>query len=218
MSTRSTDCRRWREAIRSSVFETVAGEQAARVQSHLAACPECRHYAEELKAATAGLRWLGSRDVEPRPGFRARWTRAVEEAARPSTFGETAGAFIAWWHGLLLRNLRPALGVASLWILALVFRFSAPDVAPSPHTTMARSPVEIYQVLGGREQLMAGLPGRQFPVLGTPQKPHLSQPRSEGLPAKPAAYRDPQPGVCATVCEFLPHPIAHPNLSTLASV
>src|ERR1017187_9476469 len=105
MRTRSIDCRRWREAIRLSVCETVAGEQTERIQSHLATCPDCRRYAEELRAATSGLRWLGSRNVEPRPGFRARWTRAVEEAARPSGFGATVGALVAWWRGLLLRNL-----------------------------------------------------------------------------------------------------------------
>ena len=218
MSTRSSDCRRWREAIRLQGCDALDGEEAVRVETHLGTCAECRLYAEEVQAATTSLRRLGSRDVEPRPGFRARWTRAGEEAARPCSFGETAGALVGWWRELLLRNLRPALGGASLWILALVFRLSAPEVTPSIHTSMARSPVEIYRVLGGREQLLAGQLGRQFRVPVTPQKPPLAHPRSEGTPAQPAARWEHEPGGDATVCELFPNPITHGNPSTLLPV
>jgi hypothetical protein len=218
MRTRSLDCGHWREAIRLWVCDALEGEEAAQVETHLAGCAECRLYAEEVQAATQGLRWLGSREMEPRPGFRARWTRAVEEAARPSSFGESVVVMVAWWRGLLRPNLRPALGVASLWVLTLLFRLNAPDVSPTPQTTTARSPVEIYRVLGGREQLLAGELGRPFPVPSTPQKPHLGHPRSEGLPTSPTAHRDPEPGVNAAVCELSPNPITHGNPSTLLPV
>jgi hypothetical protein len=194
------------------------GEEAAQVETHLAGCAECRLYAEELQAATAGLRWLGSRDVAPRPGFRARWSRAVEEAARPNSFGESADALVAWWRGLLLRNLRPALGVASLWILTLVFRLSAPEVAPSAQTTVARSPVEIYRFLAGHEQLLAGQPGRQFPVPVTPRAPSLTHPRSDRLPTQPAARWEHAPVLHLAVCELFPNPIAYANPSAVLLV
>ncbi len=218
MRIHSADCDRWREAIRAWVGESSAGEQGDQVQRHIAGCPGCRRYAEELRAATAGLRWLATRPAEPSPGFRTRWTRAVEDAAGPSSLGETAAALLSWWRALLRRNLRPALGVASLWILALLFRLSAPDVSPSTHTTTARSPVEIYRVLAVHEQLLAGQLGRQLPVPGTPRKPHLTQPRGEGLPASLTAQWDPEPGVDAAVCELSPNPITHENLSTLPAV
>lgn len=210
MSKHSMNCRRCREAIRLSVCESVAGEQTTRIQSHLAACPDCRRYEEELLAAIAGLRWLGSEDVQPRPGFRARWTRAVEEAARPSGIGATAEAFVAWWRGLLLRNLRPALGVASLWVLALFFRLSAPEVPPLTQTTVARSPAEIYRVLGGREQLVAGQLGRQFLVPVT-RRPPSTHPRSDRIPIQPAARLEREPGMNAAVCELSSNPIDHGN-------
>ena len=60
------DCSHWREAIRAWVGEGAAGEQAARIQSHLAACADCRRYAGELRAAAAGLRWLADRPVDYR--------------------------------------------------------------------------------------------------------------------------------------------------------
>ena len=218
MKNRFIDCRRCREAIRLSVCETLAEEQETQIQSHLAICGDCRRYGEELRAATAGLRWLGSREVEPSPDFQARWTRAVEEAARPSSFGETAAALAAWGRGLLLRNLRPALGVASLWILALVFRLSAPEVAPLAQTTVARSPVEIYRFLAGHEQLLAGQPGRQFPVPVTPRAPSLTHPRSDRLPSQPAARWEHAPVVHVAICELFPDPIADVNSSAVLLV
>jgi hypothetical protein len=217
MSKHSMNCRRWREAIRLSVCESVAGELTTRIQSHLAACPDCRRYEEELLAATAGLRWLGSEDVQPRPGFRARWTRAVEETARPSRIGATAEALVAWWRGLLLRNLRPALGVASLWVLALLFRLSAPEVPPLTQTTAARSPAEIYRVLGGREQLLAGQLGRQLPVPVT-RRPPSTHPRSDRVPTQPAARLEHEPGMNAAVCELSSNPIDHGNPCILLAV
>jgi anti-sigma factor RsiW len=210
-------CRRWREAIHLRVCGALEGQEAARVEAHVDCCAECRRYAEELRAATTGLRWLGSRDVEPRPGFRARWTRAVEEAARPSSFGDTVGALVACWRGLLLRNLRPTLGVASLWILALLFRLSAPEVPPPTPTTTARSPVEIYRVLGGREQLLAGQLGRQFPVPVTRTRP-LTHPRSDRLPPQPSARWEHEPVVNLAVGELFPNPIKHGNSATLLPV
>ena len=209
------DCCRWREAIRLSVCETVASEQTAGLESHLAACPDCRRYAEELRAATASLRWLGSRDVEPRPGFRARWTRAVEETARPSSFGESAAALVAGWRGLLLRNLRPALGVASVWILALLFKLSTPELPGSTLTATARSPVEIYRVLAVHEQLLAGQPMGQFPVPTTPRTTPLTHPRSDRLPSQPSARWEHEPVVNLAVGELFPNPITHGNTSAL---
>ena len=202
-------CRKCREAINLRLCGALESEEAARVEAHLAACAECRLYAEEVQATAAGLRWLGSRDVEARPGFRARWTRAVGEAARPSSFAATAGAIVAWGRGLLRRNLRPALGVASLWILALVFRLSAPAVAPSAQTIVARAPVEIYRVLTDREQLVAGELGRQFAVPVAPRTQRSIHPQSERSPTQPAARLEHEAGVAAALCALSPNSIGH---------
>ena len=70
------DCSEWREAIRVWVGEGAAGEEAARIESHLAGCGGCRRYAEELRATAAGLRWMADQPVDSSPGFRARWMRA----------------------------------------------------------------------------------------------------------------------------------------------
>ena len=200
------DCSCWREAIRAWVGEGGAGEQTAQIQKHLASCEGCRRYAEELQAAAAGLRWLADRPVAPSPGFRARWTRAVEEAARPADLGEIAAALAAWWRQWLVRNLRPALGMASLWILALLFRLSAPEVSPTPQTTAARSPVEIARALRADQSLLAWRFWRLDPLAPAPRPAQPSYPRSERSPAQPAAQSDPEPDAPATV------EVAYPSL------
>ncbi|HOX58343.1 MAG TPA: zf-HC2 domain-containing protein [Candidatus Paceibacterota bacterium] len=183
------DCRTWQEAIRSWIGEGATGEEASRIQEHLAGCAECRRYTEELRAAAAGLRWMAERPVEPSPGFRARWMRAVEEAAEPRGFGEIMAAVAGWWRGLLLENLRPALAVSSVWVLILVFRLSAPEVSPTTRTTAARSPAEIRQVLKIQEELLAGELGKPPGFRVVPRSQSPARPRSEGLPAEPAAQK-----------------------------
>jgi hypothetical protein len=199
-------CRRRREAIHLRVCGALEGQEAARVEAHVAICVECRRYGEELQAAAAGLRWLGSRDVEPRPGFRARWTRAIQEAARPNSFEETADALATWGRGLLLRNFRPALGVASLWILTLIFRLSAPAVAPSTQSTAARSPVELFRALEDHTQLLARQIGSPSPA---PIAPRSAHPRRERAPSQPRAHWDHESGADVAALKLLPPPIAH---------
>jgi len=201
MKTNRPDCSRWREAIRARAAEGVAAEESPRLQGHLALCADCRRYAEELRAAAAGLRWLADRPAEPSPGFRARWTRAVEAAAQPAGVGETAAALVAWLREMLLRNRRPALGVASLWGLALLFRLSAPDIATNPQPMAVVSPVEILRALKTTEQLMAGELGPQLRAPASSRKPERARPRSENPPSKPTAGAP--LGTCFTI---LPQP------------
>jgi len=201
MKTSIPDCSRWRETIRARAAEGLTAEEAPRLQDHLAACADCRRYAEELRATAASLRWLAERPAQPSPGFRARWTRAVEAAAQPAGLGETAAALAGWLREMFLRNRRPALGVASLWGLALLFRLSAPDIAANPQPTAVPSPVEIFRALKTTEQLMAGELGPQLRAPASSRKPEPARPRSEGPPSKPTAGAP--LGTCFTI---LPQP------------
>ncbi len=197
MKTNRPDCSRWREAIRAWAAEGVAAEESPRLQGHLALCADCRRYAEELRAAAAGLRWLADRPAEPSPGFRARWTRAVEAAAEPAGVGETAAALADWLREMFLRNRRPALGFACLWGLTLLFRLSAPDVATNPQPATAPSLFEVVRALKTTEQLMAGELGLQLRAPASSRNPESVAPRSEGPPSKPAAGA--RPGMSVTI-------------------
>jgi hypothetical protein len=190
MRTPATDCSYWREAIRGWIGEGTAGEQPAQIQNHLAACPDCRRYAEQLQTAAAGLRWLADQPAEPSLGFRARWTRAVEDASQPAGMGEDVTTLAAWWRALLLRNLRPALGVASLWVLVLLFRLTAPELSTASSTTIARSPLEIVRALEADQPLLAWHLWKRALQPAPLPRPLAPQPRSEGFPAGPAAQSD----------------------------
>ena len=84
------------EAILTWAAEGVAAEESPRLQGHLALCADCRRYAEELRAAAAGLRWLADRPAEPSPGFRARWTRALLSTSGSRISPETTSAPPCW--------------------------------------------------------------------------------------------------------------------------
>ena len=208
-------CGRWREAIYLRACGALEGQEAARVEAHLAGCAECRRYGEELHTATVGLRWLGSRDVEPRPGFQARWTRAVEEAARPSSFGEAAGALAVWGRGLLLRNLRPALGIGSLWILALVFRLSAPAVTPSTQATAAHSPLEIARALAADQSRLAWPHLKRDLRPAPPRQPHT---RGERFPAQPTGRLQHEQEMHTTTTGMFAALIAHGDSPALTLI
>ena len=203
------DCSHWRQVIRTRIVEGLAREEATRVETHLAVCAECRRYDQELRATTAGLRWLADLPAEPSPGFRARWTQAVADAARPRGCRETTPALLDWCRALLLRNFRPALGVASLWALTLLFRLSAPDVPSASITTTARSPVEIARALEAGERLVASHPRRSDLLPPAPRPAEPPQPRSQRLPAAPAAQSDPLPEAHAGLESPLPKLLAH---------
>jgi hypothetical protein len=198
------DCSHWRQVIRTRSVEGLAGEEAARVETHLAGCAECRRYANELRAATGGLRWLASREVEPSAGFRACWTRAVAEAAPPGSPGDSVTALLDWCREAWRRNWRPALAMACLWLLALMFRLSAPGVASPAAATVARSPVEIARALDADQNLVAWHPRRSDPLPPAPRPTQPSQPRSQLPPAQPAAQFDLLPHTHATVSLMLP--------------
>jgi hypothetical protein len=209
MIMRSTNCDSYCESARLQACGALEFEEAGRLETHLAACADCRRYADELRVATSGLRWLSTREVEPSPGFRARWTQAVAGTARPRGFVEIAAELGERWRELLLRNLRPALGVASLWLLTLLFRLGAPDVSSASPTTAARSPVEIARALEADQRLVAWHLGRFDPLPPARRPAQPVQPRSERFPARPAAQSDLLPDAHADLESPLPKLLAH---------
>jgi hypothetical protein len=179
-------CIQWQEALRLRACGALDGEEAARVESHIADCTACQAYAEALRAATAGLRLMAAQPVEPSPRFRARWTQAVEEA-RPQSLHAIASALAAWWREFVLRNLRPALALAPLWVLALLFWISAPETTAVSQTAAAQSPVRIARALGGQHALLAWRSWKWDSRPVAAPHPSLSHPRTQTSPEQPSA-------------------------------
>jgi hypothetical protein len=182
-----TNCRQWREAIRVRVCGALAREEETQLAAHLATCGECRRYAGELQTAAAGLQWLGSQEVNPSAGFRARWTAAVEDAAQPATLAGVLEALGEWCCDWLSRNRRPASAVAALWLLTLLLRLSTPEAAPRSRTVLASSPIQIVRLLNADGQLLAWHFWWPSPTPPTEPRQQPVQPRSDLPPARPAA-------------------------------
>ena len=140
MKSRGKKCQKCREAIELDAIDFAAEE-------HLAGCADCRAYAGQLRAMTDGLRRLSAQPIQPALGFHRRWTMAVETASEPSWAARAAALLSQWSWGMAQRNRWALPTLAPLWVMILLFKFTAPEVASPPPTTVARSPVDIFRAL-----------------------------------------------------------------------
>jgi len=185
-------CQKCREAMRLEAGGALPPEQRAAAEQHLAACADCRGYECALRTATNGLRHLATPRIEPSPGFRARWTSAVKQADQTSPLAETVAALVAWSRQWVWHNRRVLAALAPVWMLILVFRFTAPDVGKPAETTVARSPVEVMLAIGVKQNTQIAF-DRSPPQPPQPNPP-AAAPRSDRAPARRTSSREePQP-------------------------
>jgi hypothetical protein len=157
---RAEICRECREAIFLDAVGPLPAEARARaarldLEKHLADCVACRAYSNDLRATTRGLRHLGALPLKPSPGFRQRWTRAVESASQPAPWVRLLAGLLDWSRLMWLRNRRIMSALAPLWVLILVFRLASPDVGRPARITPARSPLEIARALRALENTLS---------------------------------------------------------------
>src|SRR5712671_5738849 len=72
-------CDRYRQSICLLASGTLADQEKAEAQTHLASCAGCRKYFDEIKAVTAPLaNWERSfAQLESTPKLQMRWTTAI---------------------------------------------------------------------------------------------------------------------------------------------
>jgi len=160
-------CRRCRREI--SLFATGALPEQDRpeMERHLAACPSCRSYYNEIKALAAPLAgWEKNfAQIEPTQAMRARWANAVQESAAQGAmrkFGLRGSAALPGcveasadqaavsepllgylcrnvWRELIWPSRRAWLGLAAAWLalLAVNARLSDPQLAGAGSTSAA---------------------------------------------------------------------------------
>jgi hypothetical protein len=94
---------------------------------------------------------------------------------------------IEWSRLMVLRNRRAMAGLAPVWVLILVFKLAAPDVAEPAPMTVARSPIEIFRALkAGNELQIAFDRMDQYPL---PPKAPAAAPRSSRTTTQPVTFR-----------------------------
>jgi hypothetical protein len=141
------NCQNCREAIMLDAVSALPAEQRVAIEQHLAGCVDCRVRASELRGTTGNLRRLSERPVRPGTNFRNRWITAVQSANQPWSLAQAVAGWMQWGRLVVLQNRRAMSALASVWVLILVFKLTAPDVGQPPPMTMARSPVEIFRAL-----------------------------------------------------------------------
>ena len=183
----NASCRQCRQAIRLQFEGARAPEAMVQIQTHLAGCSGCRSFANELHAAAADLQALGSQDVEPAPGFRARWTAAVNDARRPAHSSPTWAEVVDWCRSLLQRNRKPLFALAPVWVLILLLKVTAPSIEATNTQIVSRSPGEVVSLLKAELQLLP--PHREPLGNSTPRRSPPSAPHSQAPGRQPGAFK-----------------------------
>jgi hypothetical protein len=107
------------------LIESGGGECPAALREHVAVCPSCQAYANDLESLQAGFRALAAQSApEPSWGFAARLVRRLndlEQGGRAADFLEQVGRRVVYAAGLL----------SLLLLLALVLPASGPLRGPT---------------------------------------------------------------------------------------
>jgi hypothetical protein len=129
-------CWNYREAISLLAAGALQEQERAAIERHLESCQRCRESYRELEWITvplAGLRTLSSQ-IEPLPGARARWARAVREAGvagpRRSRVGKSS--FLFGCRELVWPHRYAWLGLAAIWIAFWIVNSMCYDSADTP--------------------------------------------------------------------------------------
>jgi hypothetical protein len=113
------------EDARTMLVEAEGGERSAALREHVAACPTCQAYANDLEGLRVGFRALAAQaPPEPSWGFAARLVRRLaelEERRRSVDFWEQVGRRVVYAAGFL----------TLLLLLALVLPASGPLRGPT---------------------------------------------------------------------------------------
>lgn len=80
-----TGCEQFEEFLALYLEGDLPGTEAERVETHLAACPDCRVFADQLRQSQAALKSLGDEEIAPAALLSVR-SRVTERINRPKRF------------------------------------------------------------------------------------------------------------------------------------
>lgn len=179
-------CRRYRAKLSLLASGVLPESETAEVRAHLAVCPDCRKFHDEMKSLTAGLAdWERHYTaIEPAPEVQLRWAKLVHDAARAKPVRRFAPEVIVInvWHELILPCRQVWAGLAAVWVLILVANVSMHD--PSERIAAKSSPTpEMILAWRQQERLLAELIGPNVTRAAEPPKTFSPRPGTKSRAA-----------------------------------
>jgi hypothetical protein len=142
------NCRQAENLISAYLDGELEGGYRAEIEAHLASCPACRQYAEELEAAQAALAGIFAA-AEPPADLLERVMARVRSAGAETPVSRQAAAFSGWRRTFAVAGLAAAVVLACLQFgEARLNPFSRP-VAPVPQVAV-NEPAQPQPVGPGR--------------------------------------------------------------------
>jgi len=178
-------CERRRASICLLASGALPEPERREVENHLAACPGCRKYYDEIKRVALPLaNWEKNFDhIEPDQTLRARWAKAIQAAGepKPNPPFSPRPAFSARWRDTLYSLRWHLAGMSAVWLVVALL-----NVEPSPASAniMSRqkdspSPRQLLMALReNRRQLLELIEPPATEPAPPPRAP-LPPPRSE---------------------------------------
>lgn len=179
----SNECARHRQRICLQASGALPEAEQVEVESHLAACADCRNYRDEMKLVAALLvNWEKHfARITPSEAQQMRWAKAIKAAGESKRMRSVSPGLVlgVLWNELIWPCRRTWAGLAAVWLALALFNVSHSEHA---HASVAKSSTPsagMRLAFQEQERILAEILGPT--TVAQPVEPprRSSQPRSE---------------------------------------
>ena len=180
-----SNCARNRQRLCLLAAGVLPESEQAAIAVHLAGCPECRNYSEEIRSITTPLaNWPQTiAPLEPSPAARERWRNAVQTAGGCPAASPQTTRLPAWWLEVFWPHRRIWAGLAAIWVGILMGNLSLRDPLPVLAKSTSPSAQDIASAFQERQILLSEVLANDTILLSPsetePRKSHPLKPRTQ---------------------------------------
>ena len=176
-------CARSRRYICLQASGELRSEHRARLQSHLAVCPRCRQYHDDIRGVAGALatweRSFGA--VEPRQAVLARWEKDLTDAIelQQSTRESRSYWLLDWCREMVWPYRRIWTGMAAVWLFLFGVNLFERDPARTAAAQSSPPSLEMVRAYLSHEGFVGGPMARAQKPVAAPSGSPAPGPRSE---------------------------------------